>query len=911
MYVAYNGTKIIPGPFVKFTTEINRTEDGQKVGKNLVATLTGRFLHGKGGATHTGPGYPADDYSLCSLDDLLSKQQDLRNLFATDNMWFEIQPDPEATAQVHRWVAKVRSIDFPEGLLNPVCDYTVTLELQHATWDGIQGIEETWELTEQDSPRDTYSLIHKIACTSREEYDTVGASVTDGWKKALDHIVASLGGMGIDGGIVYNDPGLDLSVAFTEYNHRVTKVLDEANGKYNITETWIMSEDAYTEDQTFSAEYDRDGPGGHNWKIGVEGTITGLDTGDVAADWATVTSRWNSVKSGLFASLSDILAETGSPTVTLRTEPSSKRVTHNQPDRVISYSYTYDEGTTNCNEDISVTVSKNETDCDVWSVTVEGTITGHRDGTDTAYTIALACYGALDIDTLANTAYTNSGGVGTLIGPNISTIRHNEYNGVVGFSAVYHDRATVYRHEKTISSQFTRDNDVTTVTIEGTIGTDCGGTWGDVTTELAAMDMATAYLEANALYAGYHALCEFADSYSSTRNEIGLTANYSYTFSDDKECSADVSQSVTVKQDPENCGKQLVTVDGSVTGRRTTSATPWTNANTEYTTNHSESDIETLIAAYVSGTTYRQAKSVTYSERSFQISYNYEYTNQGAYKKDETVTEAWGEECGTLRITQEGTITGLCTGAAGSAYSNANTGYGSVSDPSGAINQVRQSVSRNEERGTISYSREFDDRSNPYTIEYTDTTREDNTGCYKTVIIDGSVQGICSSNVAGSAIVNADAGFGSLSLSPSTSSATGWWLKSQSVGRNTFSGKITFSYEYAEKSACITDAISESVEVSDEAATDVFAVVNVLGAPAVIQDKGGTSAKKRTITIQVQIAPDCTTCTAGIGGGPDVSSIVNGAEPSAAVVLVASDTTSWNPRTGRYTRSKSWVYGDC
>jgi hypothetical protein len=910
MYLSYNSTKIIPAPFVKFTTEINRTQDGAKVGKNLIATLSGKFVYGRGGATHTGSGYPANDYSKCALDDLLTKQQDLRDLFAEDHMLFEIQPDPEASADIYSWSARVRSIEFPEGLLNPVEDYIVVLELQHATWDSVQSIEESWELSEQESPRETYTLTHKISCNSREEWNIGSSALVEGWKKSLDYLTTTMGGLGIDGGIVYADPGLNLDVSFIDYNYLVSKVLDESNGRFDATETWTMSANPYTEEQSMSAEFDRDAPDGQNWTITIDGSITGFDTGG-GGGWSNVTTRWTAVESALYTDAST-MATNLNPAPTLRTQPKTKREVHDELNRVLSYTVVYEEGTGTCNEDVTVTVSTNDPECDVWTVTVEGTITGIKDGSTSAYSAAVACYGAIDTDTLANTAYSNSGGSGTLHGPLARTVRHNEYGGTIGFSATYNDRGEVFKHEKTVSVQYQRSEDVTSVTVEGTITGDCSGTWADVAAELATMNAGAAYSEAGGSYTGSGTLCSYPETSQTAETEINRVATYSYTFSDDPECGAEVSQSVTVKMHPTQCGYFITAVEGNILGRRSSGGSPWDNANTEYDNNHQESQIKTVAGDYVSGTLHKQSSSVTHSEGRFTISYSYEFTNEGTYTIDETITESWSEECGITKIVQNGTVKGLCTGDSGSAYANAETGYATVTDPSGAVNKIRNSESHNENAGTITYTKEFDDRSNPYVIDYTETRRERIDDCWDVVTIEGSVVGVCTNNTEGSKLSNAEAGFGSIDpLQPTENSPTGWKQASKSVGKNEYAGRVTFSYEYKEKSSCIPNAISESVEVTEEEPSDVYAVVNVLGGSSVIQDKGGSTARKRTVNIQVQVEPNCTGCSADIGGGPNVENIVNDAEPSAGIVVVQTNTKSWNPRTGRYTRVKAWVFGDC
>jgi len=906
MYLSYNSNKIIPAPFVRFENEWIRNEDGTKVGRTVTATLTGKFLHGRGGL-HTGAGYPANDFTKCPLEDLLSKQRDLRDLFnTTDGCWFEIQPDDEASAEAFRWLSKVRSIEFPEDLWNPVCDYTVVLELQTAPWDHVTGIDESWDLQQDDGPVDTYTLTHNISCSSKEEYTEALASVTEGWVKAYDN----LPDLGIDTAIVNSAAGVagfELNALFVGYQYRVQKVCDEANGRFEITETWFLSDQEYSEEQTVSVEYSRDTGtcSSDGITVTIEGNIIGHETTPRGTGYSNAGTRWSVVEPTLYTTAALFAG------VTLNTEPTTKSVTYNELGRTINYSYGYDDTSGSCTTDVTTTISSDDTICDKLNVSVSGNIQGHRSSTQNAYDNALDCFNALTISTLASTAYTNAGGGGTLNTTATSTsISLNECQGTVGFEYSYHDDLDSTTHDKTITTRFDRSGDVTTVSVAGTVVADCSGAWSDVTTEFATVSAATAYSDANGEYNGYgdDGLCSFPSASSITKDENNRTITYSYEFSDDEDCIADVEENVVVATDPDNCGKNRITVEGSSTGRRTSGSSPWANAQTSYSTDHTEVDANTTASAYVGGTLYRISKSITYAEAAGRISWSYEFSDDNVYQIDETVTTAWDEECGYLVVTQEGSVTGLCTASATSAYQNAVVGFATVSNPSGVSTKIRSSASHNENKGTINYSYEFTDRTDPYIIDFTETTREKIDDCYDIVTIEGTVTGICSTNTSGTKWTNAWAGYQSLTpISPAVGS--NYNQMSKTVGKNEYAGRVTFSYEFKQQDVCVPGAISNSVDVTDELAADVFAVVEVIGGGPVIQDKGGATATSRTVSINVNMPVDCSNCL--LTGEPNVESIVTSAQPTGDVVVVQKNSKQWNPRTGRFTRTKTWVYGSC
>lgn len=150
--------------------------------------------------------------------------------------------------------------------------------------------------------------------------------------------------------------------------------------------------------------------------------------------------------------------------------------------------------------------------------------------------------------------------------------------------------------------------------------------------------------------------------------------------------------------------------------------------------------------------------------------------------------------------------------------------------------------------------------------------------------------------------------------------------RSESVGHNPTTGVITYAYEFDDRpSNCIEGAISESITVIDNDPVDIFASLVVLGKASgpVLQDMGTRTAFTREVNIEVVMAPStgCPTNSSNVtlylAQRPTaqvnnlISAFEDELEDTYNQVFKTQDSTSWNPREGRYSRSVSWTAGGC
>ena len=144
------------------------------------------------------------------------------------------------------------------------------------------------------------------------------------------------------------------------------------------------------------------------------------------------------------------------------------------------------------------------------------------------------------------------------------------------------------------------------------------------------------------------------------------------------------------------------------------------------------------------------------------------------------------------------------------------------------------------------------------------------------------------------------------------------------VGKNPVLGTITYSFEYDNRpSNLIPGARSESISLNDSLNTDVVAIVPVMGRTRgpVLQNMGTSREKIRTLDIEVIVTPpsfgniqdallSSKPSVAVISSG-SIQQIVDAANPinAGAIKSFLNDNNErWEPKQGRYSMTKTWVW---
>jgi len=146
----------------------------------------------------------------------------------------------------------------------------------------------------------------------------------------------------------------------------------------------------------------------------------------------------------------------------------------------------------------------------------------------------------------------------------------------------------------------------------------------------------------------------------------------------------------------------------------------------------------------------------------------------------------------------------------------------------------------------------------------------------------------------------------------------------ETVSTNPVAGTVSFSMSFDDRPATnIEGALSETISISDTNPTVKFATIEVpgrVGGP-VFQNLGTTTVPSRTVNIEVTMPPkhlnDSTSLPDVEDESPhdDVETVMNyfenDLESKYSLVFVSADQESWEPWTGRYTRSITWQFQNC
>ena len=227
-----------------------------------------------------------------------------------------------------------------------------------------------------------------------------------------------------------------------------------------------------------------------------------------------------------------------------------------------------------------------------------------------------------------------------------------------------------------------------------------------------------------------------------------------------------------------------------------------------------------------------------------------------------------------------------------------------------------------------------------------------------TVTVDGEIEGLEAWNEGGEGLNRAKAGFGVSAFSGSgdtgpatgvsgrTESPTSFYNRalavynevpaysstllplvvepiSQSVGYNISEATVTYSFTYSNRpTACYEQALSENISLTKSKAVPVTASHVILGRAngPLFQDIGTQTASTTDLTVEAFIVPSnlAAACTGDLTAGSPtefyeqfVTKVQQGISDEYETYYVTSDSETYDPIAGRYTRNVSWVHTEC
>ena len=154
----------------------------------------------------------------------------------------------------------------------------------------------------------------------------------------------------------------------------------------------------------------------------------------------------------------------------------------------------------------------------------------------------------------------------------------------------------------------------------------------------------------------------------------------------------------------------------------------------------------------------------------------------------------------------------------------------------------------------------------------------------------------------------------------------GGWLntspQSTTVGHNPQAGVISYAYSYDTRPCnFITGALSESIVITDQNSSDIFASLVVIGRQSgpILQSINTVTSPSREVSIEVVMPPptSCSSILSNYSGSPktQVANLLCEMETdllsSYSQVFKTQDSESWNIKNGRYSRTVAWLMGQC
>lgn len=467
--VRYSNSVLEPAPFIGINRTINRGPDGSVISAPFGIRVVGDLLAWRGSPNSSGNFYggsghaPSETISAGDrLASISTKIQALYDLFDEDYQtfsWTNANNNKTVTCK-----PRILSIETPEDLWFNTVSYVVNMEA-----DAIDGMPElndlpnsleqysdSWDFA-PNNDNYTYSVRHSVSAVGRP-----GDGITP-FDEAFTYVQSRLGydaakvGVSSSGNIDFGD--------FTPFNHVREEVRDEPGASYSVTESWVLSPENYVENYTSSLQINVDSD--TTKSVSIQGDIQGFYQGlnEYSGMYPNALAGWNTIKGELL---------TRAESLASGIKFLNGNVSHDERNGNISYSYTYDNRPTSGVIDDYTVSRRFSIDNYITTVTIDGSIQGLIETEDEEYTVKYtkaAAHWALVYPDLYSRATTYASDVPNLKSTPFSrSVSDNPYQGNISYTFEYNDREyDTYEEDFQISSQYSRDDGITTVNVQGSV----------------------------------------------------------------------------------------------------------------------------------------------------------------------------------------------------------------------------------------------------------------------------------------------------------------------------------------------------------------------------------------------------------------------------------------------------------
>jgi hypothetical protein len=129
----------------------------------------------------------------------------------------------------------------------------------------------------------------------------------------------------------------------------------------------------------------------------------------------------------------------------------------------------------------------------------------------------------------------------------------------------------------------------------------------------------------------------------------------------------------------------------------------------------------------------------------------------------------------------------------------------------------------------------------------------------------------------------------------------------QTVGKSIYSGTVSFSLEFNDRpTSLIPGSLTENIEIQQTSPGQKIAQIFVLGRPTpVLQDLSAGEARTKTASVSALMPRSS---TINFTSAPSMASLLTLLTPTGVAVYEQPATETWNPLTGEFSWSISWVY---
>ncbi len=323
-YVWINGKRLIPAPFISINKEINFAGDGRPINSNHTLGIRGTLVPNRGSPSsigwYTGGGDPSNEsFSSNSemFNSLLIKQELLREEFSKSSLELIYHPTGQPAITLY---PKLRSISFEPDNWVIKTNYEISLDTARIHRSGsldddsfgyeisglfLTNINDSWSINERDDGTNSKEVNRTISATANTAYYGTGVQTTgniygiEAWKNAKRWVDWRLANVPI----IYGDSNLGLPATGDFYNLIRTENIGKYDGSYSLNLRYLFSSGNYTETRQVSRTYEYntvDNQGPSVVRIGINGTIQGLDTSNNSANKLNnARTYWNSIEGGL------------------------------------------------------------------------------------------------------------------------------------------------------------------------------------------------------------------------------------------------------------------------------------------------------------------------------------------------------------------------------------------------------------------------------------------------------------------------------------------------------------------------------------------------------------------------------------------------------------------------------------